>query len=55
MEILLLLIPISFILVSIAIGTLIWAINHGQFEGLDETALELLEDDPLTHRGENNE
>ncbi|MGK0259732.1 MAG: cbb3-type cytochrome oxidase maturation protein [Candidatus Azotimanducaceae bacterium] len=44
MEILLLLLPISFVLVGAAVSLFIWAINHDQFEDLDRSAIEALED-----------
>lgn len=44
MEILLLLIPLSMLLVGMAIYWFVWAANHKQFEELDRNAVEALED-----------
>ncbi len=44
MEILLMLLPISFVLVGIAVAIFTWAVNHNQFEDLDRHALEVLDE-----------
>jgi cbb3-type cytochrome oxidase maturation protein len=44
-EIMLLLVPISIVLIAIAGGAFIWAVNRRQFENLDEHALDVLDDD----------
>ena len=52
MDILYLLIPISLIIVAIAIGLFMWAIRSGQYEDLEGPAHRILmdEDDPLVPR-----
>jgi cbb3-type cytochrome oxidase maturation protein len=42
MNILLVLIPISFIFLLLAIGIFIWAIRSNQFENLESAALDIL-------------
>jgi cbb3-type cytochrome oxidase maturation protein len=53
MTILLLLIPISLVLLGIAIWAFIWAVRRGQFDDLDSAALDILVDDdaPMKPRG----
>ena len=43
MNILLLLIPVSLVLLCIAIGAFVWAIRRGQFDDLDTPPLDILE------------
>jgi len=45
MTILLVLIPISLMLLGIAIAAFAWAVRRGQFEDLDSAALDILGDD----------
>ncbi len=45
MRILLVLIPISLVLLGIAIGAFFWAVRRGQFEDLDSAAIDILRDD----------
>lgn len=45
MSILLLLIPLSLMLLAVAIGAFAWAVRGGQFEELDTPALDILVDD----------
>ncbi len=57
MSILLALIPISLILLGIAVAAFIWAVKRGQFDDMDTPALDILRDDPNdprvpTHRVE---
>ncbi len=40
-----LLIPLSLVLVALAIAAFIWAVNSGQFEDLDTPAWRVLDDD----------
>ncbi|MDI9238613.1 cbb3-type cytochrome oxidase assembly protein CcoS [Lysobacter sp. LF1] len=47
MNILLLLVPISIVLLGIAIGAFVWAVRKGQFDDLDTPAIDILRDDPL--------
>ena len=49
MEILLLLIPLSIVLVGLAIYGFIWAVNHHQFDHLDRCAFEALQDEESDH------
>ena len=45
MRSLLLLIPISLVLLGVAIGAFVWAVRRGQFDDLDSPALDILVDD----------
>ena len=44
MNILLLLIPISLVLIGVAVWAFAWAVRRGQFEDLDAAALDVLVD-----------
>ncbi len=46
MNILLALIPISLVLLGIAVAAFIWAVKRGQFDDMDTPALDILRDDP---------
>lgn len=46
MEILYLLIPVSIVILIIAVGVFIWAVNSGQFDDLDTPAWTVLRDEP---------
>ncbi len=49
------LIPLSLIILAVAIGIFFWAVQSGQFKDLDSPAVELLFDkDPLIHSKKNN-
>lgn len=48
MESIYLLIPLSIVLVGVAIWAFFWAVNRGQFEDLEESASIALEEDPAT-------
>ncbi|KAF1709261.1 cbb3-type cytochrome oxidase assembly protein CcoS [Pseudoxanthomonas kalamensis DSM 18571] len=45
MRILLLLVPISLVLLGIAVWAFVWAVRRGQFDDLDTPALDVLVDD----------
>ena len=45
MNILLLLIPLSLLLLGVAVWIFVWAVRRGQFEDLDTPALDILHDD----------
>lgn len=45
MTILLMLIPISLVLLGLAVAAFIWAVRRGQFDDLDTPALDILDDD----------
>lgn len=45
MEILFVLIPLSVVLVAIAIGAFVWAAHSGQFDAADDVAARVLRDD----------
>lgn len=47
MNILLVLVPISVLLLGLAIGAFVWAVKRGQFDDLDTPALDILRDDPV--------
>ena len=52
MNILLLLIPISLLLIGVAIWAFAWAVRRGQFEDLDAAALDVLVDErPVANAG----
>ncbi|KAF1694826.1 cbb3-type cytochrome oxidase assembly protein CcoS [Pseudoxanthomonas jiangsuensis] len=44
MSILLMLIPISLVLLGLAVAAFVWAVKRGQFDDLDTPALDILED-----------
>jgi cbb3-type cytochrome oxidase maturation protein len=46
MNILLMLVPISVVLLGIAIWAFSWAVRRGQFDDLDTPALDILPDEP---------
>jgi cbb3-type cytochrome oxidase maturation protein len=46
MSILLLLIPISLVLLGVAVWAFAWAVRRGQFEDLDTPAIDVLCDQP---------
>ncbi len=45
MEILFVLIPLSLVLVALAVGAFVWAVHHGQFDADDADAARALRDD----------
>lgn len=47
MNIIFVLIPMSLVLVIIAIAAFFWAANHGQFDDLDTPALRILMDEDI--------
>ena len=50
MNALLLLIPLSLVLLVLAIWAFVWAVRRGQFDDLDTPALDILDDDPKPQR-----
>ena len=53
MRILLLLVPISLVLLGLAVWAFVWAVRRGQFDDLDTPALDILrEDEQDRPRGE---
>ena len=50
MNILLLLIPLSLVLLGVAIGAFVWAVRRGQFDDLDAAAIDILVDDAMDRR-----
>lgn len=46
MTILLLLIPLSLMLLAVAVWAFVWAVKRGQFDDLDTPAIDILADDP---------
>lgn len=52
MNMLLVLIPISLVLLVIAIGMFIWAVRKGQFDNLESAAFDILVDDEATEAPE---
>lgn len=52
MNIILLLIPLSFVLLGVGVWAFFWAVEHAQFDDLDSPALmPLAEDDASTQAG----
>jgi cbb3-type cytochrome oxidase maturation protein len=47
MNILLLLIPLSLMLLVVAIGAFVWAVRRGQFDDLDAAAIDILVEDAM--------
>ncbi len=45
MSVLIILIPVSVLLVGVAIWAFFWAVDSGQFDDLDSPALDMLRDD----------
>jgi cbb3-type cytochrome oxidase maturation protein len=50
MNILLMLLPISLVLLGLAIAAFAWAVRKGQFDDLDTPALDILDDAPAKSR-----
>ena len=48
---LLVLLPVSLVLLGIAVGVFAWASRHGQFEDLDAASVDPLGDDRAPARG----
>lgn len=46
MNVLLILVPVSLLLLLVAIGFFAWAVRSGQFEDLDVAAIDVLREDP---------
>ena len=46
MEILWMLIPISMLLIGIAVALFLWAVNNDQFEQLDKHGFDIFDEDP---------
>lgn len=52
MSILLLLIPLSLVLLVVAVWAFVWAVRKGQFDDLDTPALDILREDEPPPRAE---
>ena len=52
MNILLMLLPISLVLLVLAIAAFAWAVRKGQFDDLDTPALDILDDAPAKPRAQ---
>lgn len=50
MEIIFLLIPLSLVLLGVAVWGFFWAVKSGQFDDLDSPALSILDDDLPEHK-----
>jgi cbb3-type cytochrome oxidase maturation protein len=48
MEIIFVLVPVSLLLIGVAIGVFIWAVNNDQFDDLDRQGYEILFDEDDT-------
>ena len=46
MNFLLILVPVSVVLVGLAIWAFFWAVDNGQFDDLESPALDMLREDP---------
>lgn len=46
MTVLLLLVPVSLVLLGVAVYAFWWAVRRGQFDDLDTPAIDILRDDP---------
>ncbi len=46
MAILLLLVPISIVLLGLAVWAFVWAVREGQYDDLDSPAIDILRSDP---------
>lgn len=55
MNILLLLVPLSVMLLVLAIGAFAWAVRRGQFEDLDAPAFDIVGEDPLPVGSDNGD
>jgi cbb3-type cytochrome oxidase maturation protein len=51
MNIIYVLIPLSVILMAIAIAAFFWAVRNDQFDDLDTPALDILDDDDMKEQG----
>ena len=52
MDILFALIPLTLLLVAVAIGAYVWSVRDGQFDDLDTPPLRMLADDEVTPHSE---
>lgn len=50
MEIVILLVPLAFVLVTLAIAAFVWALRRGQFDDLDSPQWRILFDDQQTRQ-----
>ena len=55
MEILYLLIPISLVLLAVALWGFFWAVKNGQFDDMDSPALSILDDEQNPAQTEDQE
>ena len=55
MNILLLLVPLSLMLLAVAIWAFAWAVKRGQFDDLDTPAIDILRDDDKPSRRETDD
>jgi cbb3-type cytochrome oxidase maturation protein len=55
MNILLLLIPLSLMLLVVAIGAFVWAVRRGQFDDLDAAAIDILVEDAMEEHARTDE
>jgi cbb3-type cytochrome oxidase maturation protein len=51
MNVIYVLIPLSILLMLLAIGAFFWAVRNDQFDDLDSPALDILDDDEKPSRG----
>ena len=55
MNSLLILVPISLVLLGIAIAAFVWAVRRGQFDDLETPPLDILRDDDKPARGRSHD
>jgi len=55
MEIIFVLIPLSLVLVGVALGGFFWAVRSGQFDDLESPAIDMLDDDSMVDRPSSNQ
>ena len=53
MEAILVLVPISLVIMAIAVWLFLWAVDHGQYEDVDRGAQQALDDDEAQSERQN--
>lgn len=51
MEVLIVLVPVSVLLIGLAVRFFFWAADHGQFEDLDKAAESIFQEDDESREG----
>lgn len=55
MEVILVLVPISLVIMAVAVWLFMWAVDHGQYEDVDRGAEQALADDDAQRPGHAND